>query len=145
MTAETLNGVWVGQEPTWEIPINRGTHCAKGASVRELVHSERRLRDPMKIVERRVAAPVLGKAVNEIAHNTAYPEKYGSRFRLLARLGQVHQRRRLSLRKLGAFWGTNNSDHQARICHSTTVAGVANTWGYGAIPRPTTTSATPRP
>jgi formate dehydrogenase major subunit len=26
----------------------------------------------------------------------------------------------------------NNTDHQARICHSTTVAGVANTWGYGA-------------
>jgi formate dehydrogenase major subunit len=24
-------------------------------------------------------------------------------------------------------------DHQARICHSTTVAGVANTWGYGAM------------
>ena len=22
---------------------------------------------------------------------------------------------------------------QARICHSTTVAGVANTWGYGAM------------
>ncbi|MGI9411441.1 MAG: formate dehydrogenase subunit alpha, partial [Hyphomicrobiaceae bacterium] len=32
-----------------------------------------------------------------------------------------------------AFWGTNNVDHQARICHSTTVAGVANTWGYGAM------------
>ena len=36
-------------------------------------------------------------------------------------------------RKLGAFWGTNNTDHQARICHSTTVMGVANTWGYGAM------------
>jgi formate dehydrogenase major subunit len=35
-------------------------------------------------------------------------------------------------RKMGAFWGTNSVDHQARICHSTTVAGVANTWGYGA-------------
>ena len=35
-------------------------------------------------------------------------------------------------RKLAAFWGTNTVDHQARICHSTTVAGVANTWGYGA-------------
>src|SRR3546814_11638303 len=33
-------------------------------------------------------------------------------------------------RKLAAFWGTNNQDHQARICHSTTVSGVANTWGY---------------
>src|SRR5262249_33218717 len=36
-------------------------------------------------------------------------------------------------RRLGAFWGTNNPDHQARICHSTTVTGVANTWGYGAM------------
>ena len=31
------------------------------------------------------------------------------------------------------MWGSNNCDHQARICHSTTVAGVANTWGYGAM------------
>ena len=36
-------------------------------------------------------------------------------------------------RKFGAFWETNNTDHQARICHSTTVTGVANTWGYGAM------------
>ncbi|OYY97314.1 MAG: formate dehydrogenase, partial [Polaromonas sp. 28-63-22] len=37
------------------------------------------------------------------------------------------------LRKWVSFWGSNNCDHQARICHSTTVAGVANTWGYGAM------------
>ncbi|MEK7232031.1 MAG: formate dehydrogenase subunit alpha, partial [Pseudomonadota bacterium] len=36
-------------------------------------------------------------------------------------------------RKFVSFFGTNNMDHQARICHSTTVAGVANTWGYGAM------------
>ncbi|HKH34705.1 MAG TPA: formate dehydrogenase subunit alpha, partial [Beijerinckiaceae bacterium] len=36
------------------------------------------------------------------------------------------------MRKFVSFFGTNNMDHQARICHSTTVAGVANTWGYGA-------------
>ena len=36
-------------------------------------------------------------------------------------------------RKFYAFWGSNNGDHQARICHSTTVAGVANTWGYDAM------------
>src|SRR5690554_6436554 len=29
------NGVWVGQEPAWDSPINRGTHCAKGAAIRE--------------------------------------------------------------------------------------------------------------
>ena len=32
VTAEVQNGVWVGQEPAWDSPINRGTHCAKGAS-----------------------------------------------------------------------------------------------------------------
>jgi len=37
------------------------------------------------------------------------------------------------MRKFVSMWGTNNCDHQARICHSTTVAGVANTWGYGAM------------
>jgi formate dehydrogenase major subunit len=36
-------------------------------------------------------------------------------------------------RKFAAFWGSNNVDHQARICHSTTVAGVANSFGYGAM------------
>jgi formate dehydrogenase major subunit len=34
VTAEVQNGVWIGQEPSWDSPINRGTHCAKGASVR---------------------------------------------------------------------------------------------------------------
>ena len=27
----------------WDSPLNRGSHCAKGASVRELVHGDRRL------------------------------------------------------------------------------------------------------
>ena len=33
--AEVANGVWIGQEPGWDSPINRGSHCAKGAAVRE--------------------------------------------------------------------------------------------------------------
>ena len=41
--AEVQNGVWVGQEPGWDSPINRGSHCAKGAATRELVHGDRRL------------------------------------------------------------------------------------------------------
>jgi len=28
--AEVQNGVWVAQEPGWDSPINRGSHCAKG-------------------------------------------------------------------------------------------------------------------
>ena len=48
--AEVENGVWIGQEPGWNSPINRGSHCAKGAATREIAHGDRRLRYPMKIV-----------------------------------------------------------------------------------------------
>ena len=32
--AEVQNGVWIGQEPAFDSPLNNGTHCAKGSSVR---------------------------------------------------------------------------------------------------------------
>jgi formate dehydrogenase major subunit len=41
--AEVQNGVWIGQEPGFDSPFNLGAHCAKGASVREHGHGERRL------------------------------------------------------------------------------------------------------
>ena len=44
VVGEVANGVWVGQEPGFEIPFNLGAHCAKGAAVREHAHNERRLR-----------------------------------------------------------------------------------------------------
>ena len=48
VVAEVADGVWVGQEPGWDSPFNLGAHCAKGASVREHAHGERRLKYPMK-------------------------------------------------------------------------------------------------
>jgi formate dehydrogenase major subunit len=50
MWAEVQDGVWIGQEPVFESPINMGTHCAKGAATRELGHGERRLKYPTKLV-----------------------------------------------------------------------------------------------
>src|SRR3546814_8758900 len=42
--AEVQNGVWIGQEPGFDSPLNLGAHCAKGAAIREHVHGERRLK-----------------------------------------------------------------------------------------------------
>src|SRR3954468_1605339 len=67
VTAEVQNGVWVGQEPSWDSPINRGTHCAKGASVRELVHGDRRLKYPMKLVAGQWQRISWDTALDEIA------------------------------------------------------------------------------
>ncbi len=134
VTAEVQNGVWVGQEPSWNSPINRGTHCAKGASVRELVHGDRRLKYPMKKVGgqwQRIsweqAIDEIGAKMEEIRENSGADSVYMLGSAKFSNEGSY------LFRKFAAFWGTNNVDHQARICHSTTVAGVANTWGYGAM------------
>src|SRR5919199_442262 len=133
VTAEVQNGVWTGQEPSWESPINRGSHCVKGAAIREIVHSDRRLRYPMKLEGGQWKRLTWDQAINEIGDKMlAIRDKSGADSVYL--IGSAKQTNEGSylFRKFGAFWGTNSVDHQARICHSTTVAGVANTWGYGA-------------
>jgi len=132
--AEVQNGVWIGQEPGWDSPINRGSHCAKGAATRELVHSDRRLRYPMKMVNGQWTRISWDTAINEIGDKlNAIREKSGPDSVYWLGSAKFTNEAAYLNRKFAAFWGTNNSDHQARICHSTTVAGVANTWGYGAM------------
>jgi formate dehydrogenase major subunit len=134
VTAEVANGVWIGQEPSWDSPINRGSHCAKGASVRELVSGERRLKYPMKLANGQWARISWEQAVNEIGDKLmAIRERSGPDAVYWLGSAKMTNEGSYLFRKLGAFWGSNNTDHQARICHSTTVTGVANTWGYGAM------------
>jgi formate dehydrogenase major subunit len=134
VTAEVANGVWIGQEPSWDSPINRGSHCAKGASVRELVSGERRLKYPLKLVDGEWTRINWDQAINEIGDKLiTIREKSGPDSVYWLGSAKFTNEGAYLFRKLGAFWGTNNTDHQARICHSTTVTGVANTWGYGAM------------
>ncbi len=134
VTAEVSNGVWIGQEPSWDSPINRGSHCAKGASVRELVSGDRRLKYPMKLEGGRWTRIKWDQAMDEIGKKMlAVREKSGPDAVYWLGSAKMTNEGSYWFRKMGAFWGTNNTDHQARICHSTTVTGVANTWGYGAM------------
>jgi len=134
VTAEVQNGVWTGQEPSWDSPINRGSHCAKGASVRELVHSDRRLKYPMKLVAGQWERVSWDDAINGIGDKLMeIREKSGPESVYWLGSAKFSNEGTYLFRKLAALWGTNNQDHQARICHSTTVSGVANTWGYGAM------------
>ncbi len=131
--AEVVNGVWVGQEPAWDSPINRGTHCAKGAAIRELVHGDRRLKYPLKLVNGQWTKISWDVAIQEISDKAMQiRQKSGADSVYWLGSAKFTNEAAYLFRKFGAFWGTNSVDHQARICHSTTVAGVANTWGYGA-------------
>jgi formate dehydrogenase major subunit len=132
--ATVENGVWTRQEPGYDSPFNLGAHCAKGASIREHAHSERRLRYPMKLASGKWTRIDWDTAIKEVGDKLlAIREKNGPDA-VYWMGGSKHSNEGAYLyRKFAAFWGTNNTDNQARICHSTTVAGVANTWGYGCM------------
>ena len=132
--AEVDNGVWTGQEPGWDSPFNLGAHCAKGSAVREHAHGERRLKYPMKKENGEWVRISWETAINEIGDGmTKIREESGPDSVYWLGSAKHNNEQAYLFRKFAAYWGTNNVDHQARICHSTTVAGVANTWGYGAM------------
>ena len=134
VVAEVQDGVWVGQEPGWDSPFNLGAHCAKGASVREHAHGERRLKHPTKLVGGKWQKVSWEEAINEIGDKMLEIREQSGPDSVYWLGSAKHNNEQAYLfRKFYAFWGSNNGDHQARICHSTTVAGVANTWGYGAM------------
>ncbi|HUG76100.1 MAG TPA: formate dehydrogenase subunit alpha [Burkholderiales bacterium] len=137
--AVVQNGVWVRQEPVFDSPLNLGAHCAKGASVREhgITHDSHRLKSPMKLSGGKWQKMSWDQAYDEIAAKLNAirddKEKGGPDALMLIGSSKHNNEQSYLLCKWARLWGTNNTDHQARICHSTTVAGIANTWGYGAM------------
>ena len=132
--AVVKNGVWVRQEPVFDSPLNLGAHCAKGAAVREHGHGEHRLKYPMKLVNGKYQKISWDVALTEVSDRLLKLRKEAGADSVYWVGSSKHNNEQAYLmRKFVSFFGTNNMDHQARICHSTTVAGVANTWGYGAM------------
>jgi formate dehydrogenase major subunit len=133
------NGVWIRQEPVFDSPINLGAHCAKGAAVREhgMIENSHRLKSPMKLVNGKWQKMSWKDAINEVGDRLLAirndKEKGGQDAVFWIGSSKHSNEQSYLFRKFVSFWGSNNCDHQARICHSTTVAGVANTWGYGAM------------
>ncbi|MCX7142167.1 MAG: formate dehydrogenase subunit alpha [Proteobacteria bacterium] len=134
--AVVQNGVWVRQEPVFDSPLNLGAHCAKGAAVREhgITEHSHRLKYPMKLESGKYKRISWDQALSEISGKMLELRKESGPDALYFIGSSKHNNEQAYLmRKWVSLWGTNNCDHQARICHSTTVAGVANTWGYGAM------------
>ena len=124
------NGVWVRQEPVFDSPINLGAHCAKGAALREHGHGEYRLRYPMKLVNGKYERISWDTALDEISAKMLDLRKASGPDSVYWVGSSKHSNEQAYLmRKFVSYFGSNNCDHQERICHSTTVAGVAKTWG----------------
>jgi formate dehydrogenase major subunit len=134
--AVVQDGIWIRQEPVFDSPINLGAHCAKGASIREhgIHHDSHRLKTPMKLVGGKWQKVSWDQALDEVSKKLlAIKKESGADATFWIGSSKHNNEQSALFRKFVSFFGTNNMDHQARICHSTTVAGIANTWGYGAM------------
>jgi formate dehydrogenase major subunit len=96
-------------------------------------HSHR-LKYPMKLVDGKYRRISWDDALKEISEKLLAIRKDSGPDAVFWVGSSKHSNEQSQMfRKFVSMFGTNNMDHQARICHSTTVAGVANTWGYGAM------------
>ena len=134
--AVVQDGVWVRQESVFDSPLNLGAHCAKGAAIREhgITHDSHRLKYPMKLEGGKWKRVSWDQAYDEISKKMLEIRKASGPDSLFIVGSSKHGNEQSELLcKWARLWGTNNTDHQARICHSTTVAGLGQTWGYGAM------------
>jgi formate dehydrogenase major subunit len=116
LIGEVQNGVWVGQEPWFEHPINQGSLCAKGAAARYTVISEKRLRYPMKLEGGKWKRLSWDQALSEVSAKLLDLRKRHGPDTLHVNFS-AHQSNEngYAIRKWSAMWGTNNTDFQARI------------------------------
>jgi formate dehydrogenase major subunit len=137
VVAEVKDGVWIRQEVAQDHPISRGGHCCKGADMIDRYRATNRLRFPIEKVGGEWVRKGWDESLDKIAGKlNDLRDTFGPDSVMFIGSSKVSNEVEYYIRKFTAFFGTNNIDNQARICHSPTVAGVANTWGYGAMTNP---------
>src|SRR6266851_5711046 len=112
--AVVQNGVWVGQEPVFDSPINLGSHCGKGAAVRDhgITHDSRRLKYPMKLVNGKYQRISWDEALDGItAKMMAIRKESGPDAAYFVGSSKHGNEQAFLLRKFVSLWGTNNCDH----------------------------------
>ncbi|KZX15528.1 formate dehydrogenase H [Methanobrevibacter cuticularis] len=125
----------VGVEPLKRHPVNEGKLCPKGVFAHEFIHREDRLTKPLiketngefREAEWDEALDLVASKLGEIKANN--PDDIG----FLACARSPNENIYITQKFARKVIGTHNVDHCARICHGPTVAGLARTFGSGAM------------
>lgn len=124
----------VGVEPYKRHPVNEGKVCPKGNFGYEFINREDRLTTPLikengefREASWDEALDLVANKLKEVSDDD--PNKVG--FYACAR--SPNENIYITQKLARVACGTQNVDHCARICHGPTVAGLATTFGSGAI------------
>ena len=111
--------------------VNRGRLCVKGRFGHEFVNHPDRLRTPLVRKNGKLEEASWEEAYAAVAEGFA--KHRGESFAALASAKCTNEDNYVMQKFVRAVMGTNTVDHCARLCHSPTVAGLAQSLGSGAM------------
>jgi formate dehydrogenase alpha subunit len=128
-------GRLAGVEPSRNHPVSRGGLCVKGWNAFSFVGHPDRLTVPLVRKEGQLVPVSWEEALERVAAGLrAVQEKHGKDSIMFASSAKATNEENFLLMKLARrVFGTNNIDHCARLCHSSTVVGLKETFGSGAM------------
>ncbi|MBU1486942.1 formate dehydrogenase subunit alpha [bacterium] len=121
--------------PCWEAPANQGRLCVKGKFGLDFVNREDRLKVPLVRKNGALQEASWDEALGLVAKRLGeIKEKYGpDSIGGLSSAKCTNEDNYIFAKFMRAAVGTNNVDHCARLCHASTVAGLATAFGSGAM------------
>ncbi len=134
MYLKTKNNLVVGVEPS-NGPANKGMLCVKGKFGFEFINHSDRLKTPLIKKNGEFVESSWDEALDLIAKKISDTKNsFGADvFAGLSSARVTNEENYLFQKFFRAVIGTNNIDHCARLCHASTVAGLATTLGSGAM------------
>jgi len=130
-----VNGQVVNVAPCLTDRVSRGKLCVKGRRVHEFIHSKERLGKPLVRKNGRLQVASWDEALDFVAEGLLRIKQQASAdaIGLLSSAKCTNEENFLMMKLARAVIGTNNIDHCARLCHASTVAGLAAAFGSGAM------------
>jgi formate dehydrogenase alpha subunit len=129
------NNLITGVSPNRKHPVNHGTLCVKGWNCHEFAQHPDRLQYPLVRDGGAFRHATWDEALGETAARlTGIKNKYGpDAIGVLGSAKCTNEENFVLMKFARAALGTNNVDHCARLCHSSTVGGLAAAFGSGAM------------
>lgn len=128
-------GRLVGVEPSATHPTSRGQLCVKGWNAHAFVHHPERLTSPLIRHNGQLQPATWDEALDLVATRLQQlARSHGPESLMFLSSAKASNEENYLLMKLArAVFGSNNVDHCARLCHASTVVGLAETLGSGAM------------
>ncbi len=112
-------------------PASRGSLCVKGRFGHDFVSHPERLTVPLVKRDGQFEEATWDEALDLVARRLA--QHKGDRFAALSSAKITNEENYLVQKFARAVMGSNHVDHCARLCHAPSVAGLAQSFGSGAM------------